>query len=58
MKFLIGYFLIINSKILRLVKNAVLDFELEQSEGMMDLPKTVYALEEGKNLTTVGKNWT
>ena len=45
-------------KDLRLVKNAVLDFELEQSEEMMDLPKTVYAVEEGKNLTTVGKNWT
>ena len=43
---------------MRLVKNAVLNLELEQIEEIMDLPKTVCAEKEGKNLTTIGKIWT
>ena len=42
-------------KNLRLVKNAVLDLGLEPAEEIIDLPGTVYAVEEEKYLTTVGK---
>ena len=40
------------------MKNAVLNLELKQIEEIMDLPKTVCAEKEGKNLTTIGKIWT